>query len=154
MRWIERYVDRRGRLTQVPLFINPATGTRYTHSAFRRTWERACERAEVPKLSLYEGTKHSFATDAVRRGVPERVVQRMLGHRDVTSTRRYAKLAEEALVYALRDRDRGEDLSPACPSGESGEKNLSESNGLMVEAAGIEPGDDEPNSPEDKGSSS
>jgi hypothetical protein len=36
----------------------------------------------------------------------------MLGHRDVTSTRRYAKLADEAPVYALRDRGGGEDLSP------------------------------------------
>jgi integrase len=156
IRWIGHHVDPRGRLTQTPLFINPATGTRYTHSAFRRTWERACVRAGVPRVSLYEGTKHSFATDAVRRGVPERVVQRMLGHRDVTSTRRYAKLADEALVYALRDRrvpQEGEDLSPACPPGESGDENINENNMLMVEAAGIEPDDGERNPPEDKGSS-
>jgi hypothetical protein len=38
---------------------------------------RTCEHAEVPHISLYEGTKHSFATDAIRRGVPERVLQRM-----------------------------------------------------------------------------
>jgi antitoxin ParD1/3/4 len=63
----------------------------------------------------------------------------MLGHRDVTSTRRYAKLADEALIYALRDRQGGEDLSPACPPGESGKKNINENNLLMVEAAGVEP---------------
>jgi hypothetical protein len=40
------------------------------------------------------------------------MVQPMMGHRDVTSTRRYAKLADEALMYALRDREGGEDLSP------------------------------------------
>jgi len=104
IRWISQHMDPRGRLTQTPLFINPATGTRYTHSAFRRTWKRACEHADVSKISIYQGTKHGFATDAVRRGVPEGVVQRMLGHRDVTSTQRYPKLADEALVYALRDR--------------------------------------------------
>ena len=48
----------------------------------------------------------------------------MLGHRDVTSTRRYAKLADEALIYALRDREGGEDSSPACPPRESREENI------------------------------
>jgi hypothetical protein len=38
---------------------------------------RTFEHAEVPHISLDEGTKHSFATDAIRRGVPERVLQRM-----------------------------------------------------------------------------
>jgi len=89
----------------------------------------------LPKVLLYEGTKHSFAADAVRRGVPERMVQQMLGHRAGTSTRRRARLAQEALIYAPRDREGGEALSP----GESEEKGINESNGLMVEAAGIEP---------------
>jgi len=66
----------------------------------------------------------------------------MMGHRDVTSTRRYAKLADEALIYALRDREGEEDLSPACPPGEFDEENINENNLLMVEAAGIEPGSD------------
>ncbi|MBW2499067.1 MAG: hypothetical protein JRF61_17440 [Deltaproteobacteria bacterium] len=81
------------------------------------------------------------------------MVQPMMGHRDVTSTRRYAKLADEALIYALRDREGGEDLSPACPPGESDEENINENNLLMVEAAGIEPDGDEPNPPENKDSS-
>ena len=65
----------------------------------------------------------------------------MLGHRDVASTRRYAVLGDEALVYVLRPRDvtpKGESLSPACPPGESGEKDPNENKPLMVEAAGIE----------------
>src|SRR5262245_54472812 len=39
------------------------------------------------EAGLYEGTKHSFATDANLRGVPERALQSYLGHRDVRSTR-------------------------------------------------------------------
>jgi site-specific recombinase XerD len=45
---------------------------------------------------------HSFATDAVRRGVPERHLQRFLGQASVLSTRRYARLADDAMIEVLR----------------------------------------------------
>jgi len=56
----------------------------------------------MPHVSLYEGTKHSMATDAIRRGVSERALQRFLGHASVISTRRYARLADNALIEVLR----------------------------------------------------
>jgi len=65
-------------------------------------WARALRNAGLPRVRLYEGTKHSFATDAIRRGVPERLLQRFLGHASILSTRRYAVLAESALVEVLR----------------------------------------------------
>jgi predicted NAD-dependent protein-ADP-ribosyltransferase YbiA (DUF1768 family) len=43
--------------------------------------------------------------DAVRRGVSERALQTFLGHTDVRSTRRYARLSEAALVSVLRPPD-------------------------------------------------
>jgi len=46
--------------------------------------------------------KHSFATDAIRRGVPERYLQTFLGHWNVESTRRYARLADNAMLEVLR----------------------------------------------------
>ncbi len=54
------------------------------------------------QVGIYEGTKHAFATDALRRGVQERHIQRFLGHSDVRSTHRYARLADEGLVTVLR----------------------------------------------------
>ena len=65
-------------------------------------WGRAVEAAGFPHISLYEGTKHSMATDAIRRGVPERHLQVFLGHQNVESTRRYARLADNALLEVLR----------------------------------------------------
>ncbi len=58
----------------------------------------------MPPISLYEGTKHSFATDAIRRGVSERLLQKFLGHANAESTRRYARLADTALVQVLPTR--------------------------------------------------
>jgi integrase len=43
-----------------------------------------------------------MATDALRSGVPESALQRFLGHASVQSTRRYARLADNALVEVLR----------------------------------------------------
>jgi hypothetical protein len=60
--------------------------------------------ADLPHVPLYEGTKQSFATDAIRRGVPERLLQRFLRHASITSMRHYARLADTALVDVLPPR--------------------------------------------------
>ena len=76
----------------------------------------------IHDVRLYEGTKHTMATDAVRRGVPERALQSFLGHSDARSTRRYARMSEEALVSVLRTAPsslHSVDLSPACRQPES-----------------------------------
>jgi len=111
-RWIERHVPRESRLTQRPLFVRPQTQPAHPAGAWSKSamtveWKVACERAGVPHIGLYEGTKHSTATDFLRRGIDERVIQALLGHADVRSTRRYARLADQALVAAL---------IPACGS--------------------------------------
>ncbi len=100
--WIERHMEPSGRLTRRPLLPNPRTGGIWQHKALQRVWKRAVEAAELPAISLYEGTKHSFATDAIRRGVSERHLQTFLGHRNVQSTRRYARLADNAMLEVLR----------------------------------------------------
>jgi len=90
-------------LPGAPLFPNPRTGERWGPSSLRRAWRAACKAAGVT-ISLYEGTKHTFATDAALRGVPERHLQAYLGHADPASTRRYARLANQALVEVLPRR--------------------------------------------------
>ncbi len=44
-----------------------------------------------PRVKLYEGTKHTFASDALYRTGNERAVQEYLGHADLRSTERYAE---------------------------------------------------------------
>ena len=79
----------------------------WPHKALQRVWNQALDAAEMPHVTLYEGTKHTMATDAIRRGVPERALQRFLGHASVLSTRRYARLADHALVEVLRPAKAG-----------------------------------------------
>jgi len=100
--WIEQHTPRAQRLRGAPLFANPRTGGRYAHKCLGEIWKNAVEAAGLPHVKLYEGTKHSFATDAIRRGVSERALQRFLGHASHISTRRYARLADAALLEVLR----------------------------------------------------
>jgi integrase len=117
--WIAEWVAPEDRLCRAPLFANPSTGKRWTPSSIRRTWEAACRAVGIEGISVYEGCKHSFATDAVARGVPERHLQTYLGHADVRSTRHYARLANSALIQVLRPAKvtPAEDgLSHTCPA--------------------------------------
>ena len=53
-------------------------------------------------VSLYTRTKHSTATELRRQGVPLDVIQKLCGHRAPRSIEVYAKLADQALVEAIR----------------------------------------------------
>jgi hypothetical protein len=75
---------------------------------------------------MYEGTKHAFATDAVRLRVPKERIQKFLGHADARSTDRYAKLADAALLDVLRPAG----LSLACRSPENGDEKPSDNDEL------------------------
>lgn len=111
--WIADRVDPRGRLTGALLFPNPQTGKMYGAEPLRRTWGRACDRVGI-SVPLYSGTKHSTATALRAAGVDDRVLQRLLGHSRLSSTERYARLQDGALVTALGKRP----VSPACPQTE------------------------------------
>ncbi len=87
-----------------PLFLNPKTGTRWSHWALRDRWVKAAKAAGLAGVRLYEGTKHSFATAALDRTGNERAVQEYLGHADPRSTRLYAKLIEDRLAEVADTR--------------------------------------------------
>ncbi|MCP5059395.1 MAG: tyrosine-type recombinase/integrase [bacterium] len=108
--------------------------------------------AGLPPIGRYEGTKHSMATDAIRRGVPERSLQKFLGHASIQSTRRYARLADSTLLQVLRTPAQIEDHpTPAMErtgrrrclgdkrATRSPEHNLSEIKTLSVGPPGFEP---------------
>jgi integrase len=75
-------------------------------------WNQAAREAGV-KITCYQGTRHSLASQAINKGVSERIIGAMLGHKSVASTRRYAKLSTEALRAVWI-----EDESPGCPKKE------------------------------------
>ena len=63
----------------------------------RREWYEACDFAGVPRCKLYEGARHSAATEWKRRGADDRTIQAILRHADRRSIERYARLADQAI---------------------------------------------------------
>ena len=99
--WLEAHVDWTGRLRRAPLFTNPVSHKRLSHTQFYDVWHRV--RQGVTNATLYEGTKHSFASDALESGIDINRIRKFLGHSDPRSTEKYAKLSDKSLdVFARR----------------------------------------------------
>ena len=66
-----------------------------------RTVQRACRdavaAAELDPSVTVHTLRHSFATHLLEQGVDIRVIQDLLGHRNITSTTRYARVAVNAI---------------------------------------------------------
>jgi site-specific recombinase XerD len=55
-------------------------------------------------VPIYEGTKHTWATNSLNRGVRMEAVQATLGHKDRRSTEKYAKFQAQGLLEAMAPR--------------------------------------------------
>lgn len=58
----------------------------------------------IRPLRVHE-LRHSFASHLVLQGVPLRQIQALLGHRSITTTERYAHIADESLAAAIATID-------------------------------------------------
>ncbi|MCA3562346.1 MAG: site-specific integrase [Aestuariivirga sp.] len=66
----------------------------------KKAWLSALSRAKLRRLRLHD-LRHSFASAAIRQGVSLYVVGKLLGHRQATTTQRYAHLEQEVARDAL-----------------------------------------------------
>jgi integrase len=89
------------KLPEAFLFVNPRMGKPYNKNTLWRTWKKARKNIDV---TLYQGTRHSFSSNAVRRGVPLRSLQDYLGHADFRSTLNYAHADLESQKVIFKDR--------------------------------------------------
>jgi hypothetical protein len=69
-------------------------------SSLNKTWNTLREALGIPEVRLHD-LRHSFASDALMSGVPLAVVGEMLGHRQASTTKRYAHLADNVVRQAL-----------------------------------------------------
>jgi len=99
--WMEAHVDWKDRLLAKPLCLN-GVGKRLAHGSLTKLWARA--RRGITTAGLYEGTKHSFATEALRSGIPLERIQKFLGHADISSTLIYARIEAKDLEVFARPR--------------------------------------------------
>lgn len=100
--WKEMFLKR-----PIPLrpdmFVFTKKGKPYSSTWMSKQYNKALKKANVKKMTLYQATRHSLASQAASRGVSIYLISKMLGHSDVKMTQKYAHLYTESLRPAQRN---------------------------------------------------
>ena len=79
------------------LFPGPDPARPLTTRSLQRACHEAVEVAGLDKAVTVHTLRHSFATHLLEQGVDIRVIQDLLGHRNIASTTRYTRVAINAI---------------------------------------------------------
>ena len=110
--WLERYF-RKGRPDilgerRTPALFPTSRGRAMTRQAFWHLIKRYAARAGISQDISPHTLRHAFATHLLDHGADLRVVQMLLGHRDISTTQIYTHIARERLkVLHARHHPRG-----------------------------------------------
>jgi integrase len=61
-----------------------------------RIWRAAVAKAGLSPITLYQGTRHSWASQRVNSGVNMELIRDVLGHTSIQTTQRYAKVSMDS----------------------------------------------------------
>ena len=86
-------------------FVFSKRGLPYVKRTHEKIWHtanlKAHETYNVPMVSMYPGTKHSFGMQRLNAGFSKDLLQTIFGHADKKSTEKYAKYLTESLSSAM-----------------------------------------------------
>jgi integrase len=101
------YPERGGRPGSPARFVRPQT----VHAALAK----ALKKCDLPKLTLYEATRHTYASQWVKAGGSMEELARYMGHSSTSTTQHYAHLAPDYIGPKARDMIR---VTLAPPAGD------------------------------------
>jgi integrase len=81
------------------VFAHPLTGSPYDPSKLRKRFDKALERAGVPRITFHE-LRHTFGTRMAAAGAPLRTIQHWMGHADMSTTEIYAHYSPDPTGHA------------------------------------------------------
>tara|TARA_B100000315_G_scaffold94826_1_gene87157 strand:+ start:10029 stop:11240 length:1212 start_codon:yes stop_codon:yes gene_type:complete len=82
------------------VFTTPR-GKNYGRRKINVLWNDAVEKAGYVPIRLYNGTKHSFASQLRKAGADLSDIQELLGHAHMDSTKRYADIEQTRLTRVI-----------------------------------------------------
>jgi site-specific recombinase XerD len=90
-------IDRIPERHEVWVFPNPTKDGPIRE--MRKFWFAVLKAASITNLRLHD-LRHSFASDGVTQGIPLYTVGKLLGHRQSSTSQRYAHLADDPMRAA------------------------------------------------------
>lgn len=78
------------------VFTDSKTGRPYPSRTLIKRWQAACKKAGK-KIGLYAGSKHSWASQRVSKGLSIYLISKVLGHTNIKTTERYALIDVEGM---------------------------------------------------------
>jgi integrase len=86
-------------------FVFTKKGLPYTKRTHEKIWHTAILKAhkayEIPMISMYPGTKHSFGMQRLNRGFGKDALQTIFGHADKKSTEKYCQYLTGSLSETM-----------------------------------------------------
>lgn len=86
------------------LFVHPS-GRAFSDASIRMNIKRLSIQAGLPRIVTPHMLRHTTATALIEAGVDIRFVQRLLGHRSITTTQIYTHVSDQALQAAVSGAD-------------------------------------------------
>lgn len=84
------------------VFINWRTGEPTKNSSYDTHLYKMCDEAGIKRFCMH-ALRHTYATRAIERGVPPKVLQQLLGHASIKTTMdRYVHVTDESMSAAIR----------------------------------------------------
>ena len=90
------------------VFINWRTGEPAKNSSYDTHLYKLCDEAGIEHFCMH-ALRHTYATRAIERGVPPKVLQKLLGHSSIKTTMdRYVHVTDDSMESAIRLFESGE----------------------------------------------
>ena len=86
------------------VFADPTTGDPLDKAATLRRYRKTLKAAVLDETHNLHGLRHTFGTRMAAAGVPMRTLQEWMGHRDISTTERYADYAPSQHESELIER--------------------------------------------------
>ena len=107
-RWVHLWKTKNGSPRSVPIsdevyrVLAPLVRVMPTYRALRWSWEKARDAMGLrhDKTFVFHACRHTYATRAVQADVNIRVLQKLMGHKTIQTTLRYAHVDDKTLAEA------------------------------------------------------
>lgn len=84
------------------VFVNFRTGEPNKNSSYDTHLYKVCDEAGIRRICMH-ALRHTYATRAIERGVPPKVLQQLLGHASIKTTMdRYVHVTDDSMEKAVR----------------------------------------------------